>query len=178
MKTFRKALLAVAALALTAGAVQATPVNYTFSGVIEDGGLTGQTFSGMFSFDDTGLDASTGSLALTSLNFSFFGHSYTLAEADAPAGDPKGYANFSNGQAVSFDAVFVGSQALTFTDGFGSPYLAYSSGNDFGTGSFTVAAAVSAVPEPSMLALSLAGLGLVGFATSSRRRTKSATAAA
>lgn len=166
MTTFRKALLALAALALTAGAVQASPVNYTFSGVIEDTtgapSLVGEAFSGTFSFDDALLTSSTDFLDLTGLTVSFLGISYTLVDAA-----PGSVVDFFGGQVTGIDAYFGAANQLTLTNGFGSPYLNYiSAAGVESNGSLTVAA----VPEPAMLALIVAGLGAAGFATTRRRK--------
>jgi hypothetical protein len=166
MKTFSKAMLALAALVLTAGAAQAAPVNYTFGGVIEDTNgaptLVGEVFSGTFSFDDALLTNSTDFLDLTGLTVSFLGVSYTLADAS-----PGSVVDFFAGQVTGIDAYFAAANQLTLTNGFGSPYLNYiSAAGVESNGSFTV----TAVPEPAALALSLAGLGAAGFATTRRRR--------
>ncbi|CAN5226399.1 hypothetical protein BH11PSE10_BH11PSE10_00260 [soil metagenome] len=168
MKTFCKAMLALAALVLTAGAVQASPVNYTFSGVIEDTNgaptLVGEVFSGTFSFDDALLTNSTDFLDLTGLTVSFLGVSYTLADAA-----PGSAVDFFAGQVTGIDAYFAAANQLTLTNGFGSPYLNYiSAAGVESNGSLTVTAVP--VPEPAALALSLAGLGAAGFATMRRRR--------
>ena len=173
MKTIRKALLALAALALTTGAVQASPVNYTFNGVIEDTtgtpSLVGSAFSGTFSFDDALLSNSTNFLNLTSLSVSFLGVSYTLGQAS-----PGSAVNFLGGQVTGIDAYFSSANQLTLTNGFGTPYLNYISAAEIeSNGSYTVSA-VSAVPEPAMLALSLGGLVALGLVTARRRRQMAA----
>ena len=173
MKTIRKALLALAALALTTGAVQASPVNYTFNGVIEDTtgtpSLVGSAFSGTFSFDDATLDASTLFIDLSTLTVKFLNVSYNLANAA-----PGSVVDFSGGQVTGIDAYFGGVTQLILTNAFGNPYLTYISA--VGAVSSGSISAFTAVPEPTMLALSLAGLGAASFATTRRRRPASAAA--
>ena len=164
MKTIaKKTSLALAALLLTAGAAQAASV--TFSGVIEEGLLAGQAFSGLFSYADPLSGALPDSSPLTSLEFSFAGTNYNLAQADVGST----FANFAAGAVLGFDANYSGDTTLTFSTGFGSPFVAYSvaSTGDFGAGSYRV----NAVPEPSTWLLSLGGLALLG-AIGARRRSK------
>lgn len=162
--TMRKHLLALAAVLLAAGSAQAT-TTYNFSGVIEDGLLAGQTFGGSFSFDETLLQADTEWLDLSALQFVFAGQIYTLAGADANSTAVV----FSGGQVVGIDAVYTGgTMDFVLSNGFGSPYLFYVQGSDFGSGSYTV----SAVPEPSTWAMGLAGLAAIGAI--SRRRQRAA----
>lgn len=166
----RKTLLALAALALTAGAAQASVVNYTFAGIFESGPVLGEAFSGSFSYNDqsvTGIDSEL--VDLGSLVFTALGHAYTANGASQAA--------FLNGDFVGIDASYsYAGGGLAFVDGvfdLASAYAAYQPTGSVGSfGSYTV----TLVPEPAMLALSLAGLGAAGFATTSRRRRQAAAA--
>ena len=164
MKTIaHKTALAFAALLLTAGAAQAASI--TFSGVIDDGLLAGQTFSGLFSYDDPLPGVVLDTAPLTSLLFSFAGTSYNLSQADVGST----FANFAVGEVLGFDANYSGDTTLTFSTGFGSPFVDYrvASTGDRGSGSYSV----SAVPEPSTWLLSLGGLAVLG-AMGARRRSE------
>ena len=169
-KIIRNTLLALATSALTLGASQAAPMNYTFVGKTDAGSThANMDFSGTFSFDTASLVPD----ALTSLVFSYLGTHYTLANADAGSA----FVDYDGlGGVVGFDAGFtLASGSLTFSSVISSPSLIYSTLIPFAYdgGDFTVAA-VSSVPEPTMLALSLAGLGAAGLATTRRRRQASA----
>lgn len=165
-KLFHASALATLLLAALPSAQAAT---YSFSGMMDSGSLTGSSFSGNFSFDDLGLTG-IGSeiLGLNSLSLSFAGHTYTLADAAAPAD-------------VSYlDGAFLGlsytantqDPKVTFVAGYfdaSEAFLAYTkTGGIEGAGTVIYAA----VPEPESFAMLLAGLGLVGWAA--RRRSQRA----
>ena len=169
MTTIRKQMLALAVAALaTLSTGQAQAITYNFDGTIEQGALTGQAFGGQFSFDDSTLDANTDWLPLSSLEFVFDGQGYNLAGAAAGSTS----VSFSGGEILGIDAVYGDdTQGFVLTNGFGSPYLAYTAGN---FGSYTVSVA-AAVPEPASWALGLSGLAAVG-AIVRRRRPQPASA--
>jgi hypothetical protein len=155
----RKQMLALAA-ALALGSAQAATVS--FGGIIEDGLLAGTAFSGQFSYDETALVLDTEWLPLTGLDFSLAGKSYTLAEALSGSTS----VSFSGGSILGIDATYGNNtDYVVLSSAFGSPYLAYGAGADFGGGSYSI----SAVPEPGTWALSLAGLAALG-ALARRRR--------
>ena len=165
----RKTLLSLAAsAALLLFPALSSAASYTFSGMVDDGPLVGQTFAGSFEFDASGVAPLGETLpALTSFSMLLFGQTYTLATADAlPV-------------AVFFDGSFLG---LSYVDADASDllvrpavnlapgiisiadaYLGYYQSADPGAGlggygSYTVAV----VPEPAALLLMLAGLGVLG----------------
>ena len=162
-RNIKHSLLALAACALFASAAQAN-TSYNFGGVVEDGVLAGQSFSGQFSFDETLLAATPDYLMPSTLTLTFNGTVYTLATAlDGSIGIA-----FDAGKPVGIDAVW-GNDAngLVLSSGFGSPYLADTAGN---FGSVTISA--SPVPEPASWALGLAGLAAIGLLMNRRRATR------
>ena len=155
--------LAALALAFAIGS-SAQAATYSFSGVIEDGALAGQSFGGQFSFDDSLLAGSPDYLEPTALSLLFNGQTYSLGTALAGS---SGIA-FDAGKPIGIDAVWGDdSKGVTLTSGFGSPYLADTAGN---FGSVTISAAP--VPEPASWMLGLAGLAAVGAVV---RRKRAAT---
>jgi PEP-CTERM motif len=150
-----KQVLALAA-ALALGSAQAATVS--FGGTIEDGLLAGTAFSGQFSYDETALTVDTEWLPLTGLDFSLDGKSYTLDGALSGTTS----VSFFEGSILGIDAAYGDTtDYVVLSSAFGSPYLAYGAGDDFGGGSYSISA-VSAVPEPGTWALSLAGLAALG----------------
>jgi len=156
----RQTLLA-AALALAGLSAQAATFN--FSGLLEDGPLAGQSFSGQFSYDESLL----GGVAYELLDLSSWSLS-ALGSNLSGAGMPV-QAAFWDGQFVGLNGSYaVGSYQLNLGDGtvdFSGAYLAYKTPAGEGFGSYTV----SAVPEPESYALMLAGLGCVGLLARRRR---------
>lgn len=163
-----------AALLLATGAAQAQTQLFSFQGLLADGPLAGQAFSGSFSVNPSGLvPGGDAEFPLLSFTMLLAGNTYTLATADLPptavyaAGSFAGLAYLDAGPASA--AVRPWIAFIPGFDNFGGAYLAYTSalvGNaDSGFGSYSV----TAVPEPASVALLLAGLGLVGAAA--RRRT-------
>jgi hypothetical protein len=168
----RLALVLCTGLALTLGTGAAHALDYSFTGTLSDGPLTGQSFSGNFSFNEAALSASfTGELPLTAFGLQLGAQLYTLTGADA--GSTPGAA-FDGGQFVGLS--FSDSQAVdsasrphvAFVAGFTAfdqAYLGYvGSGGAAGFGSYSVAV----VPEPGTWALWLAGL--VGVTHMARRK--------
>lgn len=160
----RKSLLAFCA-ALVVGGAQADSFN--FSGQIESGPALGQTFSGSFSYDASGLTGSAYELLdLTSWTLNVLGQSYaSMGAVITPQ------AAFWDGQFVGISAGYAGAGGVevNLVDGFvdfNSAYLAYRIPEGEGLGSYTI----SAVPEPATWVLGLAGLAAVG-AIARRRRS-------
>lgn len=164
-----KHLLALAVTALTLGTAQASTVGFT--GQIDTGPLTGQTFNGQFSYEDGLLTGSGYELIdLTAWTLNAFGQTFTTIGATiAP-------------QAGFYDGLFVGVNAgyssstlsVNLVDGFfdvSNAYVAYETPAGGGYGSYSI----SAVPEPASWALAVTGLGLVGVV--SRRRPRALSAA-
>lgn len=157
-RSFR--LSAMAALLVCSAAAPAA--TFSISGSTDSGPLAGASFSGMFSYSDTGLPTD-GEALLTDFSLSFAGQSYTLFSADvAPT------AVFSGGSFIGLSYVDDASAdtslrpQIGFTPGFfdlSDAYLAYvGSGGQSGFGSYSIAA----VPEPATLVLWLGGVGLLG----------------
>ena len=160
---------AALALSLLAGipAAQAATQTWNISGTLDSGYFASESFSGQFSFDDTGLtNAGFETLSLTSLSIDIFGTTWTMGNAEAVPD-----VSFDNG---SFLGLFYSAAnadiGFTFTPGmFGieESFVAYDTTyGDSGAGSVIYAA----VPEPESYALMLAGLGLMGFMA--RRRSR------
>ncbi|MBW8844928.1 MAG: PEP-CTERM sorting domain-containing protein [Burkholderiales bacterium] len=159
----RKSLLALAALTL-AGAAQASLYNVTGSFDATPGV---DVLTGTFDFDDALVAAggSDGAFDLTSLNFTFNGETFTLADA-APN---SAYVQFDFGTITGPNGFFTtaGGDTLELQSFFGSSNFTFSTtrGDQLGTLAVTPGATV---PEPASLALVLGSLAAVGVA--SRRR--------
>lgn len=171
--TFRNTLLA--ALLIAALPAQAALQSYSFSGTLDSGLSTGQSFAGNFSFDDSTL-SSIGQefLGTNSFSISFLGSTYTMAQQAAPT-----EVSFLDGTFLGVSYAYEAADpmfSLIASSGSGEtwdvPFIAYSqlgtNGVVDGAGSLVYAP----VPEPETYALLLAGLGLLGAV--SRRRAKAA----
>jgi len=165
-KLFRTTALAALLLAALPAA-QAATQNYIFSGTLDSGIFSGQTFSGNFSFDDaalTGLDAEW--LSVGNLSFSFLGHTFTLANAAAPA-----EVGYFNGNFLGLSYTVESSEPkvslIAGNESTSDAFIAYDTSAIGGSGAGSVIYA--AVPEPESFAMLLAGLGLMG-AVARRRR--------
>ncbi|MFG6416315.1 PEP-CTERM sorting domain-containing protein [Roseateles sp. DC23W] len=159
----RKTLLA-AALAGLALQAQAAPVVVDFSTTgFVGGSLAGQTLTGQFSYDDTGLDTSTAWLALSSFSFTLAGQTYAFSSLELGGAT----AAFFDGQLVGVDTSTASawSYDFTFSSDFGSgfPYAFYTSSDSTVTDDFGFADVsfqpTATVPEPATYALVLAALG-------------------
>ncbi len=158
-----KTLAFAATLALAAQAASAASFNFT--GVVYFSAATpslfGQTISGQFSYDDAAaaLAGPDGSVNLLSLEVSFLGQTYSLPQAVADSA----YAQFEAGLLLGPNAGFAnveGGFLQLQSNGF-----AYNFNEIDSLGDLTV----SAVPEPSSWALSLAGILAVGALVRRRR---------
>lgn len=154
--TFRKSTIA---LALGLASLAAQAASFNFNGLVDAGPLLGQSFSGQYSYADAALSgAGFESLALTGFSLSFLGHNYGLADASlAPTAD------FQDGVFLGLSYQYASPAAqLTLSSGsvdVSDAYLKYQPTPGIeSSGSYTI----SAVPEPSSWALSLAGLLAVG----------------
>ncbi len=95
-----------------------------------------------FNFATTGPDGGEGTLNLTAMG---------------PSGDEVTIGNGSDG-------------SVTFADLSPDTYLLQVDAQVLNEGSYTLSSSVSPVPEPSTLALMMAGFGLVGFMSNRRRQ--------
>lgn len=156
---FKQTLLAaVLGLTLAAPAAQAAIQTWNFSGAVESGSLVGETYSGLFSFDDAGLiGTDIEYLTVSSFSMLFNSTAYTLADELATT-----EAAFDSG---NFLGMTFSAANFTFIPGFVDTSDAFLALDD-GTGSVIYAP----VPEPSGWMLMMAGLGLVGVMVGRSRR--------
>ena len=171
LSTVRAATLGFALL-FGASSVQASVVTYLLSGTTDSGDLTGQSYTGQFSFDDASLSGfAFESVALSTLSFTFQSTSFGLGNA---AWTPT--ADFQDGQFLgvsytvsAFDPEFsLISGSLDASDA----YFAYtpSAGlTGYGSVTYTLAAPV---PVPGAIWLMVSALPAVGAFV--RRRHSSA----
>lgn len=149
---------------------QAALNTYNFSGSLDSGALTGEIFTGQFSFDDAalvGMDSEY--LNVNTLNLNFHSHAYTQADAAAAT------------EVAFMDGIFLG---LSFAVESADPKFALSPGfldatnayfayqpsvGTSGYGSIVYALAPVPVPVPATFAMLLAGLGSLGFIARKRR---------
>ena len=152
---------------LAAPAAQAASTSYTFNGLLQDGPLAGQSFSGSFAVDASTLPAGgDAEFSLLAFTMQLGTQTYTLASADSPPTAVFAIGLFAGLAYLDADSANPGTRPrIAFIPGFdtfSAAYLAYTTaanaqGLDSGFGSYTVAV----VPEPAALALLLAGLGVV-----------------
>lgn len=147
------------ALSLLGAMLSAQAATYNFSGLIDAGPQAGQTFSGQFSFSDAAVSGSGFETpALLSFSLSFLGQNYSLGSA---AGTPS--ADHQDGVFVGLSYQFTSpTQTLVFTSGSFDSSDAFLHFTPVGGVESSGAYTLSAVPEPSTWALSLAGLLAVG----------------
>jgi hypothetical protein len=162
---FKKTLLAaVLGLAIAAPAAQAAIQTWNFSGTVESGSLIGETYSGLFSFDDAGLTGTDSEyLTVSSLSMLFNSTAYTLVDELATT-----EVAFDNG---NFLGMTFSADNFTFIHGWADTsdaYFAYDA--TFPALSGTGNVVYAPVPEPRDWMLMLAGLGLVGVMVERSRR--------
>ncbi|MDR7330961.1 PEP-CTERM sorting domain-containing protein [Roseateles asaccharophilus] len=148
----RTTAFALTALALAASAHAGT---YAIAGTF-DNDPTVEVLTGSFSFSDAEVAAggSDGAFTLTSLNFTFLGQTYTLADASSA------YVQFDFGSLsgpVATVALTTGG-SLDLQSFFGASYFTHLTAAGEAYGTLTLDAAAT-VPEPASYALVLAALG-------------------
>jgi hypothetical protein len=153
-----------AVLLLLSPISQAATVNYNFTGAIDSGLLTGETYTGSFAFDHSGLTGSGNEdMGLTGFYFNFLSTAFNLRNADfTPT------ANFLDGVLLGLtyaDSSFNPKFAFVSAAGTGSPndvgYFSYDTlSGDSGFGSFVV-------DGPDIFAMF--ALGMVGLSLTRRR---------
>ncbi|MFM8298895.1 MAG: PEP-CTERM sorting domain-containing protein [Microcystis aeruginosa] len=142
---------------------QAAIVSYNLAGTIQNGLLTGQTFSGTFSYDNsllTGLGFEF--LDVSQVNLNFFGSTFTAVDAD------------SNPTVEFLDGILLGLNFSTssFTPEFSlipasgstEATFSYIGINDSGSGPVQYVL----IPEPSTV-LGIIALGIGGFLVGRKR---------
>lgn len=173
------ASVAAAMAFVVAPAVEATPMDYTFTVNVTSGPLSGVTENGSFSYDSGSVVAGTsidGPGLLTAFDFNFNGTSYNAGTANT------GTLKFdSTGNLVSFifgtdcdvrGTCYVpwGSNNWTISSVFGFGYSIPASGV-YSRGTVNFARAVPAsVPEPGSLGLFGVGVLMLGLFARQRRR--------
>ena len=167
MRHFIRTTALAAALLAAFPAAQAATQTYSFHGALDSGVFTTQTFSGQFSFDDTGLtNAGEEYLGVGSLNMSFLGNTWNFTHLDSGAtAEVKFYDGVFAGLSYSATQAGTGFSAITGTFDSTDAFVAYTTSSSAGAGNIIYAP----VPEPETYAMLLAGLGLMG-AVARRRR--------
>jgi hypothetical protein len=145
---------------------QAATVNYNLAGKIENGLLTGETFSGTFSYDNSPLTGSIfETLEVSQLSLSFLGSTFTAADDDSYPDNPT--VEFSNGSFLGLNfSVSSFTPEFSLIPAFGSTVATFSyiGTSDSGSGAiqYTVVSAPTTVPEPSTV-LGLIAVGIGSF---------------
>ncbi|MEA5536629.1 PEP-CTERM sorting domain-containing protein [Crocosphaera sp. XPORK-15E] len=150
---------------------QAATVNYNLSGTIENGLLTGQTFSGTFSYDDSLLTGSGfETLGISEVNLSFFGSIFTAVDDDSYPDSPT--VEFLDGNFLGLNfTVSSSSPEVSLIPAFGNTVATFSyiGTNDDGFGSIQYAAVT--VPESSTV-LGIIAVGMGGFWGGKKRKSE------
>lgn len=168
---------AVVGLALAGLAASASAATFTFEGSVNEGGpLAGQSITGNFAYDELGNGAGD-IISLTDLTLNFLGQTYTLASPHAA-----GFAWLSSGvfDGISYvvsDGLAEPEFSIDLVSGFPGEALLGQFGylsntvetTVFGVFTITPSATPSAVPEPGVLGLLLAG-GLAAACVARPRR--------
>lgn len=160
MKTLLIGTLSATALALSATSAAAAEVGYSFTVTVDSGGLTGQSYSGSFSYDDAQVPVASpfgGDLfALSSFSFAFVGGPFGAGDLD--------YAN-----AVIDGGLFTGLELGDATYSFlpaSGPFAASFAydlgGGNAGNGSIVFTPRVAQIPEPGTAALLALGMMAAG----------------
>lgn len=141
---------------------QAATVNYNLAGTIQNGLLTGQTFSGTFSYDDSLLTGSGfETLGVSQVNLSFLGSTFTAANDDSYPDSPT--VEFSDGNFLGLNfTVSSSTPEFSLIPAFGNTVATFSyiGTNDDGSG--TIQYTVVPVPESSTV-LGIIAVGMGGF---------------
>ena len=142
---------------------QAAIVNYNLAGTIETGLLTGETFSGTFSYDNSLLTGSDFEfLDVSQVNLNFLGSTFTAVNAD-----PNPTVEFLDGNFLGLNfstSSFTPEFSLIPAFGSTEATFSYIGTNDNGSGPVQYAL----VPEPSTV-LGLIALGIGGFLVGRKR---------
>ncbi len=123
------------------------PVEFDFEITLDSGSLSGETFNGSFTVDETFLTEEGDETAeVTAFDFTFAGDDFDLETVFNPV-----TAFFNDGDLLGIDA---SNDSFTFVPGFfdaSEAFFAFDFGSgDVGTGDFT-AVEVPPIPEPSLI---------------------------
>ncbi|MBE9263437.1 MULTISPECIES: PEP-CTERM sorting domain-containing protein [Microcystis] len=145
---------------------QAAIVSYNLAGTIQNGLLTGQTFSGTFSYDNsllTGLGFEF--LDVSQVNLNFFGSTFTAVDDDSFPDSPK--VEFLDGILLGLNfstSSFTPEFSLIPAFGSTEATFSYIGTNDSGSGPVQYVL----IPEPSTV-LGIIALGIGGFLVGRKR---------
>ncbi|MBI3367038.1 MAG: PEP-CTERM sorting domain-containing protein [Burkholderiales bacterium] len=166
----RTLLLAAAGLVSLAGALpaQAAIVNYDFVVSVDSGPLAGHSYNGKFGYDDAQAPGTNPfgdtTFVLSSFDFTFDGHGYSLADFGAP--DALLW-TLPDGEKPGLD----GAQAeIGFVPGFGGDDPAFAYDKGAGVAGFGAIVYSVHVAEPSSAALM--AVALLGLSLGARRRQR------